>query len=97
MKHIISASRRTDIPHYYARWFQNRLKDGMAEFRNSFGGKGRASIKPEDVAGFLFWTKHAAPFHEILAILRADHRPYAFQYTMSMTHSPSITVRFSKT
>ncbi len=31
---IISASRRTDIPAYYADWFINRIKDGKLQARN---------------------------------------------------------------
>ncbi len=31
---IISASRRTDIPAYYADWFINRIKDGKIQVKN---------------------------------------------------------------
>ncbi len=84
---IISASRRTDIPHYYARWFRERRKAGFAEYRTVFGGgrNGRfsVSLKPEDVLAYLFWTKYAGPFQEELAELRAAGVPYAFQYTLT--------------
>lgn len=83
MKQIISASRRTDIPQFYAKWFEHRLRDGVVAFRNVFGGKGQASLKPEDVAGFLFWSKYAKPFHGILEMLRSARTPYAFQYTIT--------------
>ncbi len=83
MKTIISASRRTDIPHYFAEWFANRRRAGHADFRNAFGGKGSVSLKPADVAGYLFWTKYAKPFHNELKSLRADGIPYAFQYTIT--------------
>jgi len=85
--HIISASRRTDIPHYYAKWFQERRKAGFAEYRTVFGGGAagyfRASLKPEDVLGFLFWTKFAGPFHGVLKALRKEGVPYVFQYTLT--------------
>lgn len=72
--HIISASRRTDIPQFYADWFSERLNAGFAEYRTVFGGgkNGRfhVSLKPEDVLGYLFWTKYAGPFHEQLNTLR---------------------------
>ena len=96
-KQIISASRRTDIPHYFARWFEKRLRDGRAEFRNSFGGKGEVSLKPEDVAGFVFWTKHAKPFHGILETLRADQRPYAFHYTITGIGGSAVEPNIPKT
>lgn len=85
--HIISASRRTDIPHYYARWFRARRKAGFAEYRTVFGGGPtgyfRASLKPEDVLGYLFWTKFAGPFHAALKDLRKEGVPYVFQYTVN--------------
>ena len=85
--HIISASRRTDIPHYYSGWFAARRKAGFAEYRTVYGGGRdgffRASLRPEDVSGYLFWTKFAGPFHTELARLRAGRVPYAFQYTIN--------------
>ncbi len=83
MSHIISASRRTDIPRYYGAWFSQRRAAGFAEFRNAFGGHGRASLKPEDLIGYLFWTKYAQPFQEQLSALRAEELPYVFQYTIT--------------
>ncbi|MGA2404132.1 MAG: DUF1848 family protein [Syntrophobacteraceae bacterium] len=48
---IISASRRTDIPHYYALWFSERRKAGFAEYRTVFGGgkngRFRVSLDPK--------------------------------------------------
>jgi hypothetical protein len=85
--HIISASRRTDIPQFYGKWFAARRRAGFARYRTVFGGGKNgyfeASLKPEDVLGYLFWTKCAAPFHEELASLRADKIPYVFQYTIT--------------
>ncbi len=84
---IISASRRTDIPHYFADWFRERRRAGFAEYRTVFGGgkKGafRASLDPGDVLGYLFWTKYAAPFHGELEVLRSEGIPYVFQYTIT--------------
>jgi len=85
--HIISASRRTDIPHYYPDWFAQRRKAGYAEYRTVYGGGKagyfKASLKQEDVYGYLFWTKYAGPFHRELAVLRKDGVPYVFQYTIT--------------
>lgn len=84
---IISASRRTDIPHYYAKWFSERRKAGFAEYRTVFGGgkngKFRVSLEPKDVLGYLFWTKYAGPFHNELQGLRSEGIPYVFQYTIT--------------
>lgn len=85
--HIISASRRTDIPHYYPEWFHARRLAGFADYRTVFGGGAngffRASLKPEDVMGYLFWTKFAGPFHGELKALREEGVPYVFQYTIT--------------
>ena len=83
MATIISASRRTDIPRYFADFFAARRAAGHVEFRNAFGGKGRVSLRNEDVLGYLFWTRLAQPFEDNLRALREDHVPYAFQYTIT--------------
>ena len=85
--HIISASRRTDIPHFFSDWFGERRKAGFAEYRTVFGGgkNGRfhVSLEPDDVLGYLFWTKYAGSFHEQLLDLRRTGVPYVFQYTIT--------------
>ena len=45
---IISASRRTDIPAFYAPWFFNRLRDGYLLVPNPFNPKAvsRVSLDP---------------------------------------------------
>lgn len=83
LKKIISASRRTDIPRFYAEWFARRRKAGYAEFRNTFGGKGSVSLLDRDVLGYLFWTRYARPFAEELRALLAAGLPCAFQYTIT--------------
>jgi hypothetical protein len=83
MAKIISASRRTDIPRYFARFFTERRSAGYVEFRNAFGGKGSASLRDEDVLGYLFWTRLARPFGDNLRALRDDGIPHAFQYTIT--------------
>lgn len=83
MKHVISASRRTDIPRFYARWFAERRKAGWAEYRNSFGGGGRVSLLNRDVAGYVCWTRFARPFAQPLQALLDDGMPCVFQYTIN--------------
>jgi len=83
MAEIISASRRTDIPRYFAKFFAERRKAGYVEFRNVFGGRGSASLRDEDVLGYLFWTRFARPFCDNLRALRDDGIPHAFHYTIT--------------
>lgn len=80
---IISASRRTDIPRYYARWFENRRRAGYVTFRNAFGVAGQVSLRDEHVLGYLFWTRYAAPMRAPLQQLLAAGTPFAFQYTLT--------------
>ncbi|MGB9886060.1 MAG: DUF1848 domain-containing protein [Moorellales bacterium] len=59
---IISASRRTDIPAFYSPWLVNRLRAGWVLTYNPFNRKPkRVSLKAEEVAGIVFWSKNFAP------------------------------------
>ena len=48
---IISASRRTDIPAFYADWFCNRVREGFLYVRNPMNAHqiSRVSLDPEVV------------------------------------------------
>jgi hypothetical protein len=79
---IVSASYRTDIPAYWGRWFAQQLAEGTAVVRNPYGGRDYAvSLRREDVDGFVFWTKNAAPFADVLAEVAAKGFPFVVQYT----------------
>ena len=81
---IVSASYRTDIPAFYGQWFLERLRAGETWVRNPYGGKAnRVSLKPEDVDGFVFWTRNTAPFGQGLAAVEALGLPYIVQYTVT--------------
>jgi hypothetical protein len=80
---LISASRRTDIPRFYARWFGERRRQGFAKSRTAFGVPGRASLRRADVLGFLFWTRDAGPFMKELEALQVEGIPCAFQFTIN--------------
>ena len=60
---IISASRRTDIPAFYAEWMVRRLKEGYCTVANPFNRNqvSRISLKPEDVDAIVFWTRNPRP------------------------------------
>lgn len=80
---IISASRRTDIPAFYAEWFINRLKEGFALVPNPYNPKmiSRVSLDPAVVDCMVFWTKNPEPLMGRLGELR-DYK-YYFQYTLN--------------
>ncbi|MHA2231444.1 MAG: DUF1848 family protein [Candidatus Hodarchaeales archaeon] len=63
-KYVISASRRTDILAFpnYIDWFIDKLERGGCYVRNPINGVPfYISLLPEDVHGFVFWTKNLGP------------------------------------
>ena len=66
---IISASRSTDIPAFYAGWFFHRLKVGYSAWINPFNGvKGYVSYK--NTRFIVFWSKNPRPLLPYLHILK---------------------------
>lgn len=60
--HVISVSRRTDIPALYTEWFLHRIRAGYARYRNPFGGQVyEVSLAPDDVMAFVFWSRNYGP------------------------------------
>ncbi|HEY5657673.1 MAG TPA: DUF1848 domain-containing protein [Myxococcota bacterium] len=82
---MVSASRRTDIPALYARWFANRIRAGYCTVPNPRNARqiSRVSLRPEDVAAFVFWTRFPRPLFDVLPLL--DERGYrcVFQFTLT--------------
>ena len=60
---IISASRRTDIPAFYAEWMIHRLRAGFCTVPNPFNPQqvARVSLLPSDVEAIVFWTRNPRP------------------------------------
>ena len=81
---IISASRRTDIPAFYAPWFINRLRAGFCTVPNPFNRNqvSNVSLKPEDVDVIVFWTRNPAPLMPYLKEMDDLGLRYYFQYTI---------------
>ncbi len=82
---IISASRRTDIPAFYAEWFINRLKAGFVYIRNPRNPNriGWVALNTNVVDCIVFWTKNARPMLSRLDIIDAMGYPYYFQFTIT--------------
>ncbi|MDR0662485.1 MAG: DUF1848 domain-containing protein [Spirochaetaceae bacterium] len=80
---IISVSRRTDVPAYFSDWFFNRLSEGYVEVVNPFNPRQirHISLLPDDVEGFVFWTKDPAPMLDRLRLL--DDYRYYFLFTLN--------------
>lgn len=80
---IVSASRRTDIPAFFADWFYRRLEKGFVLLKNPYNPLqvGRVALAPDKVDGFVFWTKNAAPM--ISRLHELDGFRYYFQFTIT--------------
>nr|WP_321263769.1 DUF1848 domain-containing protein [uncultured Sphaerochaeta sp.] len=80
---ILSASRRTDIPAFYADWFLNRIKERYVLSRNPINPRqvSRIDLSPELIDCIVFWTKNPAPLMVRLNELEAYH--YYFHFTLN--------------
>lgn len=82
---IISASRRTDIPAFYAEWFMNRLRAEHLLVRNPFNAKQvkRVSLAAADVDAIVFWTRNMGPLLPHLPEIDRLGYVYYVQYTIT--------------
>ena len=81
---IISASRRTDIPAFYAEWMLHRLRAGYCTVANPFNRNqvSRISLRPEDVDVIVFWTRNPRPLMRYIPELDSQGYRYYFQFTI---------------
>lgn len=79
---IISASRSTDIPAFYADWFINRLKEGYVKWKNPFNGV-PLYVSFEETRLIVFWSKNPKPLMKHLDYLNDKKINYYFQYTLN--------------
>lgn len=79
---IISASRSTDIPAYYAEWFINRLKAGYVVWYNPFNQQ-PVRVSFEKCKVVVFWTKNPKPIIPYLHELDERGIHYYFQVTLN--------------
>ena len=99
---IVSASRRTDIPAFYAEWLLRRLTAGYALVRNPVSPHqvGRVPLTCEQVDCLVLWTRNPGPLAARLDRLRQFGIPFYFQYTITAygrelepaTPSPAVAV-----
>ena len=82
--HVISASRRTDIPAFHADWLMRRIRTGSARVVSPFGGGvHEVSLTSEDVIAIVFWTKNAVPLIPYLDELAALGHCFTFLYSIN--------------
>lgn len=79
---IISASRSTDIPAFYADWFFYRLKKGYSAWTNPFNGV-KSYISYDKVRFVVFWSKNPRPLLQYLHVLKERNIKCYVQYTLN--------------
>jgi hypothetical protein len=81
---IISASRRTDIPAFYSKWFIRRIRAGFCYTVNPYNPNqaARISLTPGDVEVIVFWTRNSQPLIPHLGELDKAGFRYYFLYTL---------------
>lgn len=79
---IISASRSTDIPAFYAQWFMDHLQKGYVQWTNPFNGKIQ-NISFEKTRLIVFWSKNPSPIIPFLKNLDKKDIKYLFFVTLN--------------
>lgn len=79
---IVSASRATDIPAFYADWFFYRLHKGYTAWINPFNNK-KGCVSYQDTRFIVFWSKNPKPLLEHLDELDKRNIGCYIQYTLN--------------
>jgi len=79
---IVSASRATDIPAFYADWFFYRLQRGYSAWINPFNNR-KGYVSYQDTRFIVFWSKNPKPLLEHLDELDRRGIGCYVQYTLN--------------
>lgn len=79
---IVSASRSTDIPAFYADWFFVRLKRGYSAWTNPFNGV-TSYVSYNRTRFIVFWSKNPKPLLEHIDYLLERNIGCYIQYTLN--------------
>ena len=79
---ILSASRSTDIPAFYADWFFNRLEKGYCAWTNPFNGV-QSYVSFEQTRFIVFWSKNPKPLIPYLPMLKQKRIHCYIQFTLN--------------
>jgi len=89
---IISASRSTDIPAFYAEWFINRLNKGYVKWINPFNRQPQY-VSFEKTRAIVFWSKNPNPIIPYLGEVHNRGINYYFQFTVNDYESDGFELR----
>ena len=79
---IVSASRSTDVPAFYADWFFHRLKVGYSAWTNPFNGT-KSYVSYKNTRFIVFWSKNPKPLLGHLDELKNRDIGCYIQYTLN--------------
>jgi len=92
---IVSASRSTDIPAFYADWFFHRLQVGYSAWKNPFNGV-KSYVTYQNSRLFIFWSKNPKPMLKHLDYLDKNSLNYYFQFTLNNYDEEKLEIRVPK-
>ncbi len=79
---IVSASRSTDIPAFYADWFFKRMEIGYSAWTNPFNGV-KSFVSYENTRFIVFWSKNPRPLIPYLGYLEERRIGTYVQYSLN--------------
>lgn len=79
---IVSASRSTDIPAFYADWFFDRLRKGYSAWTNPFNGV-KSYVSYDQTRFIVFWSKNPRPLLPYLDYLKERNIKCYIQYSLN--------------
>ena len=79
---IVSVSRSTDIPAFYADWFVHRWQQGYVKWRNPFNGV-YSYVSFKNTRAVVFWSKNPKPMLKHIEFLNENIKNYYFQYSLN--------------
>jgi DNA repair photolyase len=89
---IVSASRSTDIPAFYADWFFHRLKVGYSAWTNPFNGV-KSYVSYKNTRFIVFWSKNPYPLLKHLDFLKERNIGCYIQYSLNDYEDEKLELR----
>lgn len=80
---VVSASRATDIPAFFAEWFSKRLAQGYCAWVNPFNAHQKMYVSFAQTRAFVFWSKNPKPLFKYLPQVEDMGIGYYFQFTLN--------------
>lgn len=92
---IVSASRATDIPAFFAPWFFDRLDKGYCVWKNPYNGKD-SYVSFANTRFIVFWSKNPAPMLPLMPRLKQKGIGFYVQYTLNDYEHERLEVNVPK-